>query len=161
MKIINYSTEVRVYKGFSELSHDVVSLLKAARVGAQNAYAPYSHFKVGAAILLNNGEIIIGNNQENAAYPSGLCAERTALFYANAQFSEQAVDAIAIAAYSNGDFTEKPISPCGACRQVILEAQNRYKQPIRIYLYGKKEIYIIEKITDILPLSFSGDSLNV
>jgi len=160
MKELKIITKIRLCTD-KELNKEEKKIIDAAKEASTRAYAPYSGFRVGAAILLSNKEIVTGNNQENAAYPSGLCAERTALFYANAQFSEQAVDAIAIAAYSNGDFTEKPISPCGACRQVILEAQNRYKQPIRIYLYGKKEIYIIEKITDILPLSFSGDSLNV
>ncbi len=136
-------------------------LVDRAKEAAQRAYAPYSHFQVGAAILLSNEEIITGSNQENAAFPSGLCAERIALFYANSQFPDEAVDTIAIAAYSNGDFTENPITPCGACRQVMLEVQNRYNQRVRILLYGKKEIYMIEKITDILPLSFGEDCLNV
>ncbi|GHV11716.1 cytidine deaminase [Bacteroidia bacterium] len=139
---------------YNDLQLSEKNLVDAAKEAVARAYAPYSHFQVGAAVLLANGEIVTGNNQENVAYPSGLCAERTALFYANSQYPDAAVDAIAIAACTEGDFLEKPITPCGGCRQVILEAQNRYQHPIRIILYGTKEIYLIDKITDLLPLSF-------
>ena len=110
---------------------------------------------MGAAVLLANGEIITGNNQENVAFPSGLCAERTALFYAHSQYPEQAVKSIAVAAFTQGDFIDKPISPCGACRQVILETEMRSKSPVKIYLYGKSEIYIVEGIGNLLPLAFN------
>ncbi|MDR0546410.1 MAG: cytidine deaminase [Dysgonamonadaceae bacterium] len=131
------------------------NLADAAKKAVTRSYAPYSKFQVGAAVLLANGEIVTGSNQENIAYPSGLCAERTALFYANSRFPDEAVDMIAVAAFTNGDFTEEPVPPCGSCRQVILEAQNRYKHPVKMLLCGKNEIYRIEKITDLLPLSFS------
>jgi cytidine deaminase len=154
MRELKIDTKIRICD-YNELQLSEKNLVDAAKEAVTRAYAPYSHFQVGAAILLANGEIITGNNQENAAYPSGLCAERTALFYANSQYPDVAVDTIAIAAYTEGMFLEKPITPCGGCRQVILEAQNRYQHPVRIILYGSKEIYLIEKITDLLPLSFS------
>jgi cytidine deaminase len=155
MNELNISAKIRVY-GHNELSAAEKKLVDAAKEAVKRAYTPYSQFQVGAAVLLANGEVITGNNQENAAFPSGLCAERTALFYANSQFPDVAVDAIAIAAYTKGDFTEEPISPCGACRQVILEAQLRYRRPVRILLYGRREVYVVEQITDLLPLAFGA-----
>ena len=155
MKNLEISTKITICV-YDELNKAEKKLVDAAKEILKSAYSPYSNFQVGAAILLKNNEVVCGSNQENVAYPSGLCAERTALFYANSKHPEQAVDTIAIAAFTKGAYTEQPITPCGACRQVILEAQNRYKHPIRIILYGEKEIYIIEKITDLLPLSFSS-----
>jgi cytidine deaminase len=155
MKELNITAKIRVY-GQNELDAAEKKLMDAAKEAVMRAYTPYSHFQVGAAVLLANGEIVTGNNQENVAFPSGLCAERTALFYANSRFPDVAVEAIAIAAYTNGDFTEEPISPCGACRQVILEAQNRYRHPVRVWLYGKRAIYAVERITDLLPLAFGA-----
>jgi len=143
-----------IISSYIELSEKEKKLINVAKDTAKNAYAPYSQFKVGAAVLLANGEIITGNNQENIAYPSGMCAERVALYYANATFPNVKVEAIAVAAYSGGDYTEK-ISPCGSCRQVLQEAENRYKSPVRILLYGKNEVYVVESVKDLLPLSFS------
>jgi cytidine deaminase len=131
---------------YNELNSVEKKLIDTAKEAVMRAYTPYSGFQVGAAVGLAN--------QENVAFPSGLCAERTALFYANSRFPNTAVDAIAVAAYTDGDFTDNPVSPCGACRQVILEAQNRYRHPVRMILYGKKMIYVIEQITDLLPLAF-------
>jgi cytidine deaminase len=153
MKNLNISAKISV-SNYEELNKSEKNLIVQAKESVQRAYAPYSHFQVGAAVLLSNGEIITGTNQENAAFPSGICAEQTVLFYANSQFPNESVQMMAIAAYTNGDFTEEPISPCGACRQVMLEVENHYNQPLKILLYGKKEIYIIEKVTDILPLAF-------
>ena len=144
---------------YDELKISEKNLIDKAKDAVKQSYSPYSHFQVGAAVLLNSGDIIQGSNQENAAFPSGLCAERTALFYANSQFPQNAVEIIAIAAFSNNNFTEEPITPCGACRQVMIEAQNRFKHPIRLLLYGKKKIFIIDDITAILPLSFSDSGL--
>jgi Cytidine deaminase len=158
MKNFNISANIHICT-YTELSEQEKNLVDAAKKTALDAYTPYSHFNVGAAILLGNGEIVSGNNQENAAYPSGLCAERTTLFYANASHPKEYVDTIAIAAYSEGRYTSEPITPCGSCRQVILETQNRYKHPVKLILYGESEIYKIEKITDILPLSFGSDNL--
>ncbi|GHT56447.1 cytidine deaminase [Bacteroidia bacterium] len=154
MKHINITAKIDVCD-YAELSPQDKSAVDAAKEATQTAYAPYSRFQVGAAVRLVNGTIVAGNNQENVACPSGLCAERTALFYANAHYPHAAVDTIAVAAYANGDYTDKPITPCGACRQVIVEAQSRYKHPIRMILYGKKEVYLVAQITDLMPLAFA------
>jgi len=155
MKELIITAKIRV-SDYNELNLLEKNLIDAAKDAVKRAYVPYSHFHVGAAVLLANQEIITGSNQENVAYPSGICAERTTLFYANSRFPDTAVDTLAVAAYTNGDFTDDPVTPCGACRQVILETQNRYKHPVRILLYGKKAIYIIEQITDLLPLAFAA-----
>ncbi|MCL2651021.1 MAG: cytidine deaminase [Candidatus Azobacteroides sp.] len=153
MKELNIITKITI-SSYEELSMEEKKLIDSAKNATQNAYAPYSKFKVGAAILLGNGEIITGNNQENVAYPSGICAERVAVFHANAMYPDIKIKTIAIAACFNGDYTEN-ISPCGACRQVLQETEARYHSPIRVLLYGKEEIYIVESIKDLLPLSFS------
>ena len=153
MKTYNIVTKIQIYS-YKELLLEEKSVIAGAKDACSRAYAPYSQFRVGAAVLLANGEIVAGSNQENVAFPSGLCAERTALFYANSRYPEQAVKSLAVAAYTQGDFVESPISPCGACRQVILETEMRYLNPIRIFLYGKKEIFVIEGINDLLPLAF-------
>ena len=140
---------------YSELNPDEQRIIEAAKATTAQSYAPYSHFRVGAAVLLDNGEIVCGSNQENAAYPSGLCAERTAIFYANSQYPESAVVMLAIAAHTAGTFLPKPITPCGACRQVLLEAEERFHRPIEVLLYGTQTIYRIGNIHDLLPLSFS------
>ena len=153
MREIKITAKIQVYN-YNELNLVEKKLIDAAKEAVKRAYVPYSQFQVGAAVLLANQEIISGSNQENAAFPSGLCAERTTLFYANSRFPDTEVDTIAVAAYTHGDFTDDPVTPCGACRQVILETQNRYKHPVRIMLYGKKAVYVIEQITDLLPLAF-------
>lgn len=143
-----------------ELSPEDRQLIEAAQEATTRSYAPYSRFAVGAALLLANGEIVTGSNQENAAYPSGLCAERTALFYANSQYPDQPVRTLAIAARSENGFLDVPIPPCGACRQVMLETEQRYHTAMRILLYGKKEIYVIEGTKTLLPLSFGEEFLS-
>ncbi|NMA72663.1 MAG: cytidine deaminase [Bacteroidales bacterium] len=144
---------------YDELKDSDKQLIDAAKESTRNSYIPYSQFAVGAAARLTNGIVIQGNNQENAAYPSGICAERTTLFYANSKYPDQAVETLAVAAYTKGDFLDVPISPCGACRQVILEVEKRYNHPVRILLYGTNEIYEIKSIRDLLPLSFDEDFL--
>lgn len=144
---------VRIFS-FEELPSEYQLLINDAKKNCMQAYAPYSQFKVGAALLLENGLIVGGNNQENAAYPSGLCAERVAIFAANALHPNQAVKAIAIAAFTNETFTNNAITPCGACRQVLHEAENRYKKEIEILLYGEKEILLIKNAASLLPLAF-------
>lgn len=146
-------------RSYDELTEEDRKLIDAAREATQRSYAPYSHFSVGAAARLENDVIITGTNQENAAYPSGLCAERTTLFYANSQYPDQAVKTLAIAARTEKDFLDTPIPPCGACRQVLLETEKRYGKPMRILLYSKGDIYIIEGVGGLLPLSFDGDYL--
>jgi cytidine deaminase len=141
---------------YEELSSEEKSIVDKAKEAVFRAYAPYSKFKVGAAALMENGEIITGNNQENVAFPSGLCAERTTLFYAHSRYPGEAVRVLAVAAHTEGDFLDRPISPCGACRQVMLETEMRFNRPVKVILYGKKEIFIIESIKDLLPLAFDS-----
>ena len=139
-----------------ELSTEEQHLVNLAIEATHRSYAPYSHFHVGAAVRLENGEEIIGCNQENAAYPSGLCAERTALFSAGAQYPDVPVEMLAIAARgTDGELLSEPVSPCGSCRQVIIESETRAGHPIRILLYGRKYIYVIDGIGKLMPLLFS------
>lgn len=143
-----------------ELSSADRQLVDEARKATQRSYAPYSRFSVGAAVRLVDGTVVTGNNQENAAYPSGLCAERTVLFWANAQYPQVAVDALAIAACNDAGELDVPITPCGACRQVILEVERRFGRKIRLILYGTNRCYIVEEgMEALLPLCFSADFL--
>lgn len=143
----------------SELSVLDRELMNRAVEAAKNAYAPYSNFHVGAALLLNNGKIITGNNQENAAYPSGLCAERVAVFYAASQYPEAAVLSLAIAATDKKGVLKEWISPCGACRQVLLEVEARGRKPMRVLLCGGKTTRIAPSAKVLLPFAFDEDSL--
>ena len=139
-----------------ELSAEEQHLVNLAIEATNRSYAPYSNFHVGAAVRLENGEEIIGCNQENAAYPSGLCAERTALFSAGAQYPDVPVEMLAIAARgTDGELLSEPVSPCGSCRQVIIESETRAGHPIRILLYGRKCVYVIDGIGKLMPLMFS------
>ena len=158
MKELTITAVLNVYK-FEELTEADRTLLQAAMDATKRSYAPYSKFSVGAAARLNNDVIVTGTNQENAAYPSGLCAERTTLFYANSQYPDQAVATLAVAARTERDFLDAPIPPCGACRQVILETEKRFNRPMRILLYGKEEVYEVKSIRDLLPLSFDGSEM--
>lgn len=142
-----------------ELSEVDRQLVEAAREATFKSYAPYSHFYVGAAVRLDDGTVVTGSNQENAAYPSGLCAERTTLFYANAQYPDHAVDALAIAARNDNGFIPTPVPPCGACRQVILETERRYDRPIHILLYGEQYTLVMDGVAELLPLIFDGSFL--
>lgn len=155
MREITIQTNIKACS-YDELTITEQALMDKAMEATQRSYAPYSRFSVGAAALLSNGVTVCGSNQENAAYPSGLCAERTTLFYANSQYPDEPVMTLAIAARTKNNFLDSPISPCGACCQVILETEKRYNQPIRILLYGEKEIYMIEGVKSLLPLSFDG-----
>lgn len=139
----------------SELTEADRRLVEAAKKATETSYAPYSHFRVGAAALLDNGEIISGSNQENAATPNGICAERCTVFYANAHYPEAAVTALAIAARdTSGAFTERPVPPCGMCRQVLAETESRHSTPMRILLYGTTGTYLIEGVSSLLPFTF-------
>lgn len=151
----NIVTKIEVYS-YNELSEADKKVVDAAKNATKTSYTPYSHFNVGAAVLLDNGEIVAGSNQENAAFPSGTCAERTTVFYAHARYPEAKMLTLAIAAFSDGHFQESPISPCGACRQAILEYENLAKQPIRIILYGEKETFVCpDGISSLLPFCFT------
>ncbi|KXB78435.1 cytidine deaminase [Prevotella sp. DNF00663] len=137
-----------------ELDAVCQELIDKAIAATQNSYADYSHFYVGAALLLDNGDVVIGANQENVAFPSGLCAERTAIFAAQAQQPMQAIKAIAIAARNDKGMLESPITPCGACRQVMLEIEERYHSDMEVYLYGTDGVYIVNSVKDLLPFAF-------
>lgn len=158
MKELKIEIGIHAFR-YEELNESDRQLIDAAKQATDRSYAPYSHFSVGAAAQLADGTVITGSNQENAAYPSGTCAERTALFYANSQHPNQPVMALAIAARSESGYLESPIPPCGACRQVLFETEQRYKQPMRILLYSTNDIYVIEGTKDLLPLSFGKDFL--
>lgn len=158
IKDFTISTKIRVYS-LEESDEQTKKLINKAKEATQTAYAPYSNYHVGAAVLLQNGEVICGSNQENAAYPSGLCAERTALFYANASQPHQAVETIAIIAHHEGDFVKDVCTPCGSCRQVIAEVESRYNKAIRIVMCSRDVVYEVNSIKDLLPLSFDKESL--
>ena len=131
-------------------------LVEAAIEAMSGSYAPYSNFNVGAAVMFEDGEIVKGSNQENAAYPSGICAERTAMFYASANYPENAMTAIAITASQNGTLCDNPATPCGSCRQVMAQYQTKGGQPMEILLIGGKKIWKFGKVSDVLPLIFDS-----
>ncbi len=160
MKKINITTVTCEYDSVDELSKEEQILIKKSKDAVKNAYAPYSKFQVGAAVLLENGEIITGTNQENAAYPSGLCAERVAVFYANSKFPDVPVKAIAVTAFTNNSYVKTPVPPCGSCRQVLTETETRFHKPIKIYLVSESKITVINNAKDLLPLNFDESSLN-
>ena len=153
MKQMQITTTVAVYT-YDELDSMSRHLYQAAQEAAHKAYAPYSHFQVGAALRLSNGQIITGNNQENIAYPSGLCAERTALFYAGAHYPQEAICSLAIIAFAQGKI-QPQIAPCGACRQVMVESEQRSGQPMRILLCGEESVYVIHSAQFLLPFTFT------
>lgn len=159
MKTTEIKIVVHEFENIDELPVNDQNLLKEARRITGQAYAPYSGFHVGAAVLLGNGTIVTGNNQENSAYPSGLCAERVALFYANANFPESAVKTIAISAAKNGVLVSEPVKPCGDCRQALAETEVRFETPIRIILDGHNSIMVLNGVESLLPLSFSKKAL--
>lgn len=144
---------------FDDLSDEEQMLVKRACDATHNAYARYSHFCVGAAVLLNDGTVVIGANQENAAFPSGLCAERSAIFAAQSNYPDQPIRMLAIAARDGGGLRDNPVSPCGSCRQVVIEMEDRYRQPIEILLYGKSGIYRMHSIKDLLPFCFTDSDM--
>ncbi|MCD4773804.1 MAG: cytidine deaminase [Bacteroidales bacterium] len=148
------------YENISELQEtDQELLIKAVEI-SDKAYAPYSDYHVGAAILLGNGKIITGNNQENVAYPSGLCAERVAIYYASSQYPEEEILAIAITANAKNFSIKVPVAPCGACRQVLAEYETRQQNNIRLLLMSQTgKIQIIKSVKDVLPLMFHAEEL--
>ena len=159
MKEMIIQSKVRVCT-LDELPVEEREVVDAARRATANSYAIYSHFNVGAAVRLDDGTIVCGTNQENAAYPSGLCAERTTLFWANSQYPDKSVTLLAIAARTEHGELERPIPPCGACRQVMLETEKRYNRPMKIILFGTKECYVLDDgVKALLPLSFDAGFL--
>ena len=159
MKEYQLNTTMRAYQ-WDELSDEQREVVSIAKEQTANSYCPYSGFHVGAAAKLANGMIIRGANQENAAYPSGLCAERTATFYASAQYPEIPFNKLAITAINPTEKLTKPVSPCGSCRQALLEYEQKFNQHIEVLLAGEEgEVYVLKSISDLLPFSFSSDYL--
>lgn len=155
MKELKIESVFQVYDSLTELPDDVSNLFTKAIEARDNAYAPYSKFKVGAAILLDNGEIITGNNQENVSFPSGLCAERTAIYYAGSQYPNSKILKMAITATSSNHKTKNPIPPCGACRQAIAEYEIKQNSAIEIYFMGEVgDIIKSHSLSNLLPLLF-------
>ncbi|WP_400081121.1 cytidine deaminase [Winogradskyella sp. R77965] len=160
MKEVKIETTLQVYLNIDELPEAIQDLMDKAVKARENAYAPYSKFNVGAAILLDNNEIIIGSNQENASYPSGLCAERTAIYYAGAKYPNAKILKMAVSASSQNKVTNKPIPPCGACRQSIAEYEIKQNQPIEIYFMGKEgKVVKSDSLANLLPLLFDNSVL--
>lgn len=160
MKKIGFLVEFDETESSSDFSAQEKKLIEAAEKAAEKAYAPYSGFQVGAAVLLENGKIISGNNQENAAFPSGLCAERVALFSAMANHPNETITAVAVTAKTKGKPLNNPVTPCGACRQVLAEYQHRQKKPIKIILYqADGKAIITNSIVNLLPFTFQSDFL--
>ena len=145
---------LKQYTDVSELSEEEQRLLIQARGAATKAYSPYSSFSVGAAVLLENEQIITGNNQENGSFPAGICAEQVALAFANANYPETAVRAIAISAIDTNGATSNVIRPCGICRQVMVEVESRFSKPIKVIMDGHSGIEIVDKSSSLMPLSF-------
>ena len=144
------------FDSLNELCHKDRLLAEAAIDATSRSYAPYSNFNVGAAIMYEDGEIIQGSNQENAAYPSGLCAERTALFYANSRRPDTPIISLAIAASQKGTLCNIPATPCGACRQVMAQYQVKSGKPMTVLLVGGEKIWKFASVDDLLPLTFNS-----
>ena len=160
MKNVEIICRLTEYENQDELGVEDRHLISEARLTMNDAYAPYSHFLVGAAVLLENGIIIKGNNQENASYPIGLCAERVAIFSAGANYPGVAIKAIAVSATSQQFHIDKPIAPCGACRQAISEYEYRFKKNIRVIMTGETgKVIAAENVSSLLPFQFNSDDL--
>ena len=160
MKQVNINAAFTVYQSTEELPKDIKSLMEQAVEIRKKAYAPYSKFRVGTALLLDNDKIVLGSNQENAAYPSGLCAERVAIFQSGSIYPEAKIMKMAITAASDTNKTTTPIPPCGACRQSISEYEFKQNTPIEIYFMGETgEVYKSDSIKNLLPLAFDKNFL--
>ncbi len=144
------------YESANSLEAEDLRLVEAAIEATAHSYAPYSNFNVGAAVLFEDGVIVKGSNQENAAFPSGLCAERTALFYASAERPDKAITGIAIAAGQNGVLCSQPVSPCGACRQVMAQYQTKGGRNMKVILAGADKVLVFDKVDDLLPFIFDS-----
>jgi cytidine deaminase len=160
MDLIKTYITYKCYTGIDALPQEDKTLMEAAMKAAHTAYAPYSRFFVGAAVRLENGSIVLGSNQENAAYPSGLCAERVALFSVGAHHPQTSVTAIAVTAFI-GDLNHlHPVSPCGGCRQVMSEFEHRYSKPIKMIMMAEQgKIIVLDSVRDLLPFTFNSDSM--
>ena len=153
------SIDYQEYLSVEDMAAEDRALLEAATKACEGSYAPFSHYHVGAAVLLSDGTVVKGANQENAAFPSGLCAERTALFAAHANYPHLAVRALAVTATSNGRMVPEPAWPCGACRQVLAESQKRAGAPIRVIVGGAERILVFDSVESVLPFIFDGSAI--
>lgn len=161
MKKVEHQFNFEEYDSIEDLNEQDKWLLTEARKTTKNAYAPYSNFQVGAAARLNNGEIVTGSNQENASFPVGICAERVLLSAASSLYPGVPIQTIAISYHNDNGESKHPISPCGLCRQTLLEYESRFKQPIRLMLGGLEgKVYVIDKAARLLPLCFTSDNMN-
>ncbi len=152
--------ETEIYDSLEDLNQADRELMEQAVNIAKQAYAPYSGFYVGAAVQLENGEVVLGTNQENVAYPSGTCAERTAFYYAGTHFPNVRITKVAITARSNDFEVDYPVSPCGSCRQSMFEYENKQNAPIRVITMGESgKIRVAMSIADLLPFTFNEEGL--
>ncbi len=160
MKELNLNISVRVFEGIQSLAPADAALIQAAKAVLNNSYSPYSSFKVAAAVLLENGEILTGTNQENASFPAGICAEGTVLSAVSSIYPHVAVKKLAVTVHSARQHIAHPVAPCGICRQRILEYETRFNSSIEILMMGEEgEVYTVNSIKDLLPLSFSKSDL--
>jgi cytidine deaminase len=160
MKKVEIKTQITIFESIDELTTIVKGLMNKAIEAKQNAYAPYSKFKVGAAMLLEDGTVITGNNQENAAYPSGMCAERVAIWKVSSEFPDKKILKLAISASSSAQILKEPVAPCGACRQTLSEYEIKQKDKIEVYFMGEVgEIIKTESVLDLLPIAFDKSFL--
>lgn len=162
MKNIEIVCHLTEFDGYSELTSDDKKLIDSAKSAMSDAYAPYSRFNVGAVVLLDNGVYVKGNNQENASYPVGMCAERVAIFAASANYPGIKMNAIAISAKSDHFLIDKPVTPCGACRQAIAEYEHKFGKEIKMIMSGETgKILVTKSINNLLPYQFNSDDLNI
>ncbi|WP_299527392.1 cytidine deaminase [uncultured Lutibacter sp.] len=160
MKKVEIKTQITVFDSIEELSNSVKNLMNKAIEAKQNAYAPYSNFKVGAAFLLEDGTIVTGNNQENAAYPSGICAERVAIWKVSSEYPNLKILKLAITASSSSQLTKEPVAPCGACRQTLSEYELKQKDKVEVYFMGEVgKVIKTNSILDLLPIAFDKSFL--
>ncbi|WP_372800816.1 cytidine deaminase [Lutibacter sp.] len=160
MKNVEIKTQIVVYDSVEELPYSVQELMNKAIETKRNAYAPYSKFKVGAALLLDNGKVITGNNQENAAYPSGMCAERVAIWKASSEYPNSKVIQLAISASSSTQITKEPVAPCGACRQTLSEYEIKQDNKIEVFFMGEVgKVIKTNSLLDLLPIAFDKSFL--
>jgi len=160
MKEIKIYSNFKIFDSIDELNDQIKALFNEAKLIRESAYSEYSKFSVGAAVLLENGKILCGSNQENVSYPSGLCAERTVLFYANSKYPKIKIKAIAVIAGSINKINENPVAPCGSCRQVISEFQAKQNSDIELYFKGEKgKIIYTDSINNLLPFKFDKSFL--
>ncbi len=156
-KTISHTSEIQSFDSVSELPPQFQDLITKAESALKSSYSPYSGFSVGSALLLKNGEVILGSNQENIAYPSGLCAERVAIFSAGTNFSEEEIETIAIVAKSIHGEVTNPVTPCGACRQVMIEIESSQTNPITVIMHGSSgTVWVSKSVGDLIPFYFSS-----